>query len=155
MFSKIQFGLAAGAVALSLGVGMAYAALSGDAAVAARIACMKGHMAGMGVMVPMFKGEKPYDAATVQDTITKIMDAPCANWAEFWPKDSMTSATLKTHALEAIWTDPKGFEAAGNDYYNAEQALLATKDEASFKAAFPAVGKGCGGCHEKFRAPMQ
>jgi cytochrome c556 len=154
MFSKIQFGLVIGTTTLLLGAGLAFAALSGDAAITARIACMKGHKAGMGVMVPMFKGEKPYDAATVQDTITKIMDAPCASWAEFWPKDSMTSTALKTHALEAIWTDPKGFDAVGNTYYNAEQAVLATKDEAGFKAAFPALGAGCGGCHEKFRAPL-
>jgi cytochrome c556 len=82
------------------------------------------------------------------------MGTACANWAEFWPADAKTSKTLKTHALEAIWTDPKGFEAAGGFYYNAEQALLATKDEASFKAKFGDLGKGCGGCHEKFRAPM-
>ena len=28
-------------------------------------------------------------------------------------------------------------------------------DLASFKAGFPAVGDGCKGCHEKFRAPLQ
>jgi cytochrome c556 len=153
MFSKLQFGLMAGALALSVGAGVAYAALSGDEAITARKGCMKEHKAGMGVMVPMFKGENPYDTATVTATIGK-MDAACANWAEYWPKDSMTSTTQKTHALEAIWTDPKGFEAVGNTYYNAEQAVLATKDEAGFKAAFPALGAGCGGCHEKFRASM-
>jgi len=155
MFSKNKFGLIAGVLALSVAAGVAYAALSGDDAITARKACMKGHLAGMQIMVPMFKGEKPYDAAMVHEAITKKFDEPCAKWAEFWPKDSMTSTTQKTHALEAIWTDVKGFEKVGGDFYNAEQALLATKDEAGFKAAFPAVGKGCGGCHEKFRAPME
>ncbi len=154
MVSKLQFGLMAGVLALSLGAGVAYAALSGDDAITARKACMKANGAGMGVMVPMIKGEKPYDAAAVHDALTKMGDA-CAKWTEFWPEDSKTSATVKTHALEAIWTDPKGFEAAGNTYYNAEQALLATTDEAGFKAKFGDLGKGCGGCHEKFRAPLQ
>ncbi len=31
--------------------------------------------------------------------------------------------------------------------------VAATTDEAGFKAAFPAVGAACGGCHEKFRRP--
>jgi cytochrome c556 len=35
------------------------------------------------------------------------------------------------------------------------QALKATTDEAGFKAAFPAVGAGCQGCHEKFRRPKE
>jgi cytochrome c556 len=81
------------------------------------------------------------------------MEKAGANWNEFWPEDSKTSKTLKPRAAEAVWTDPKGFEAAGNAYYAAFTALKATKDEASFKAAFPALGKGCGGCHEKFRSP--
>ena len=154
MFSKLQFGLITGALALSIGAGMAYAALAGDDAITARRACMKANGAGMGVMVPMIKGEKPYDGAAVHDALTK-MGAACAKWTEFWPDDSKTSTTQKTHALDAIWTDPKGFEAAGNTYYQAEQALLATTDEAGFKAKFGDLGKGCGGCHEKFRAPLQ
>ena len=152
--SKKWLGVMGGLLALSLGAGVAYAALSGDDAITARKTCMKAHGAGFyKLMIPTFKGEKPYDAAAISDAIGK-MDAACANWGEFWPKDSMTSTTQKTHALEAIWTDPKGFDAAANAYYSAEQALLATKDEASFKAAFPALGKGCAGCHEKFRAPL-
>jgi cytochrome c556 len=114
---------------------------------------MKANGGGMKVLVPMFKGEAPYDAAAVSTALGKMGEA-CSKWGEFWPEDSKTSTTLKTHVLDAIWTDPKGFEAAGNAAYMAEQALLATKDEAGFKAAFPAVGKGCGGCHEKFRGPM-
>ncbi len=139
---------------MGLAAGAAFAAMSGDDVIKARKACMKGHMAGMGILVPMFKGEKPYDAASVAEAGRK-MDEFCANWADFWPKDSMTSTTETTHALEAIWSDPKGFEKAGGDFYNAEQAVLATKDEASFKAAFPALGAGCGGCHEKFRGAMK
>jgi cytochrome c556 len=105
-------------------------------------------------MVPMIKGDKPYDAAAVQ-TALGTMQAACADWNNFWPADSMAVEGMKTHAKPEIWSDPKGFEAAGGAYYNAEVALLATKDEAGFKAAFPALGAGCGGCHEKFRGPME
>jgi cytochrome c556 len=49
----------------------------------------------------------------------------------------------------------EGFKAAGEKAGAAVVALAATTDEAGFKAAFPAVGEGCKGCHEKFRRPKE
>ena len=152
MISKISKGFMAGAIILAVGAGAAYAALSGDEAITARQACMKANGKMMGTMVPMIKGEKPYDAAAVKAALGES-EAACAKWGEFWPADSATSKTLKTRALPAIWTDPKGFEAAGGADYKAFTELAATTDEAGFKAKFPALGAACGGCHEKFRAP--
>ncbi len=152
MISKFSLGILATAVTLVLGSSLVFA--GGDDTIKARQACMKANGAGMGVMVPIIKGEKPYDAAAVGAALG-AMDKACADWANFWSADSMTSTTLKTHALDAIWKDPKGFEAAGGTYYTAFTALKATKDEAGFKAAFGDLGKSCGGCHEKFRGPMQ
>jgi cytochrome c556 len=152
MIAKVSKGFMAGAVILAVGAGAAYAALSGDDAIKARQACMKANGAGMGVMVPMIKGEKPYDAAAVQAALA-ASEAACAKWPEFWAADSKTSTALKTRALDAIWTDSKTFEEKGNAEYAAFTALKATKDEAGFKAAFPALGAACGACHEKFRAP--
>jgi cytochrome c556 len=149
MISKISLGVVAGAVSLVIGSGFAFA--GGDDAIKARQACMKANGADMKVMVPMIKGEAPYDAAAVQATLA-ASETACAKWSEFWPEDSMTSTTVKTKALDAIWKDPKGFEAAGAAYYKAFTDLKATKDEAGFKAAFGAFGETCKGCHEKFRA---
>ena len=153
MISKLSLSLLTGAVALAVGAGIAYAALSGDDAIAARQACMKANATAMGTYVPIMKGEKPYDAAAVQAALAS-QETACAKWSEFWPADSMTSKTLKHRSLESVWSDAKGFEAAGGVYYTAFTALKATTDEAGFKAAFPAMGAGCGGCHEKFRAPQ-
>ena len=130
----------------------AYAALSGDDAIKARQACMKANGAAMGVFVPVLQGKKPYDNAAIQEALGK-MDAACANWNEFWPEDSKVGKSVKTRASDAIWSDPKGFEAASATYYQAFTALKATKDGAGFKAAFPALGASCKGCHEKFRGP--
>ena len=152
MISKITTGVMAGAMVLALGAGVAYAALAGDEAITARQTCMKASGKAMGTMVPMIKGEKPYDAAAIK-AVLDADGAACAKWAEFWPEDSKTSTALKTRALPAIWSDPKGFEAAGGTYYKAFTELAATTDEAGFKAKFPALGAACGGCHEKFRAP--
>ena len=63
------------------------------------------------------------------------------------------SDMVKTRAKPEIWTDAAGFEAAGGVWYKAYQTIKATTDEASFKAAFPALGESCKGCHEKFRRP--
>jgi cytochrome c556 len=150
--SKLFGGVAVAVVALAMTSGLAMA--GGDDSITARKACMKSHGAGMGVMAPMFKGEKPYDAAAVKAAL-ESMGKACEAWDTFWTEDSKTSTTQKTHAAETIWTDKAGFAAAGTNYYNAEQALLATKDEAGFKAAFPALGAACGACHKAYRTAME
>ena len=137
-------------VALGLGATLAYA--SADDSIKGRQACMKAHGASMGVMVPMIKGEKPYDNAAIQATLT-AEDAACADWAKWWGADTQKGETVETFAKAEIWTDAAGFEAAGGAWYKAFQAAKGSADEASFKATFPALGASCQGCHEKFRRP--
>jgi cytochrome c556 len=150
MKSKLSTYLIALSVLGTIGVGVAMA--DAGSAIVARQACMKANISGMKVLVPMVKGEKPYDGAEVQNALG-AMDAACSDWANFWPADSMAQTPLKHRSAEAIWKDPKGFADASASYYTAFTALKATKDEAGFKAAFGDLGKGCGGCHEKFRSP--
>ena len=155
MFSRLQFGLMAGVLALSVGTGVALAAMSADDAIKARKACMKmGHGGVMGVAVPIMKGEKPFDAAALK-TAYDAEDAACKDYSSLWGVDTQKGDKEMTHAKAEIWSDPKGFEAAGGAWYQAAQAVRATTDEASFKAAFPALGKSCQSCHEKFRAPLE
>lgn len=137
---------------LGLGASIGVAHADADATIKARQACMKSNGAMMGVMVPMIKGEKPYDAAAIEAVIKPMNDA-CADWANFWTEESMKGSSAETWAKPEIWSDKAGFEAAGGEAYKAMEALRAAKDEASFKAAFPAVGASCQGCHEKFRRP--
>ena len=136
-----------------LGLG-ASAVLAGaaDDAIKGRQGCMKAHGASMGVMVPMMKGEKPYDNAAIQASLDAY-DPACAGWDTWWGADTQKGETVETYAKAEIWTDPKGFTDAGGKWYEAFKVLKATADEASFKAAFPAMGAGCQGCHEKFRRP--
>ncbi len=146
--------LTLGALAL-IGAGlMATGAFAGagDDAVKGRQACMKAHGASMGVFVPIMKGEKPFDKAAVAAAFA-AEDAACADWAKYWAPGLEKGETLETFAKPEIWTDMKGFEAAGGAWYNAAQAVKAAGDEAAFKAAFPAFGDSCKGCHEKFRRP--
>lgn len=145
--------MAGSALVLGLGISLAFAAA--DDAIKARQNCMKnGNGAMMGVMVPMFKGEKPYDAEAIKAAIAKDGEH-CSGWATFWGADTQKGETVETYAKPEIWTDPAGFEAAGAAYVKGLTALSATTDEAGFKAAFPALGSACQGCHEKFRRPKE
>jgi cytochrome c556 len=148
MMSKVIGSLA---VAATLALGLSTAAMADAAkAIEARETCMKANGAMMKVMVPMIKGEAAYDKAAIDDAIAKSQ-AACAGWADWWGEDTKPGGALKTEAKLEIWSDPKGFEAAGMEYVKAEQAVKAAADEAAFKAAFPALGKSCQSCHEKYR----
>mgnify|MGYP006266761221 CR=1 FL=1 len=148
MMSKISVGLFS-AAALALGLCSA-AMADAKASIEARQACMKANGGMMKVMVPIIKGQKPYDKAAIDAAIAASQKA-CGGWADWWGDDTKPGGAVKTEAKAEIWSDPKGFEAAGAAYVKAEAAVMASTDEASFKAAFPALGKSCQGCHEKFR----
>jgi cytochrome c556 len=126
---------------------------SADDTIKARQACMKANGALMAVSVPVMKGEKPYDAAAIAAAFD-VQGKACADWANFWSEESITgTGTVEHFAKPEILTDKAGFEKVSAASYTALQALKATTDEASFKAAFGAVGAGCKGCHEAFRRP--
>jgi len=148
--SKLKVGLIAGILALTVGGSVAWSVMSADDAIKARQACMKmGHGGVMKVAVPIMKGEKPFDAAALKAAYD-AEDAACKDWDAFWAPDTQ-KGTVKTEALPAIWTDKAGFDAASKNWYDAAMKLRAATDEASFKAAFPAVGNACGDCHKKYR----
>ena len=148
MVSKISVGLFTAAV---VALGLSSSAMAdAKASIEAREACMKANGGMMKVMVPIIKGQKAYDKAAIDAAIANAQKA-CGGWADWWGEDTKPGGAVKTEAKAEIWSDPAGFEAAGKAYMTAEAAVLASTDEASFKAAFPALGKSCQGCHEKFR----
>ena len=141
------------AAAGALMLGFASAAMAEMGPVEARQACMKANGKMMGVMVPMMKGEAAFDKAAIDAALAAEAEA-CAGWANWWGEDTKPGVSkVETYAKEEIWTDKAGFEAAGMAYVKANEAVKAAMDEASFKAAFPALGASCQGCHEKFRRP--
>jgi cytochrome c556 len=140
------------AAALLLGAGVVSASADATTSIQARQACMKANGGVMAVAVPIMKGEKAFDKAALDAAFAKEKEA-CAGWADWWGDDTKPGGATETWAKEEIWTDKAGFEAAGGAYVKAATAVAAAADEASFKAAFPALGASCQGCHEKFRRP--
>src|SRR3954466_14603754 len=114
---------------------------------------MKGNGKNLGgVLAPMFKGEKPYDQAAVDAALTQLDDT-----AKKLP--TLFPASVKDAKWEGdyspspkIWEDKAGFDAKIASFAKAvTDAKASVKDLDTLKAAFPAVGKSCGGCHETYR----
>lgn len=146
----------AAALAIAIGLATAGAGLaagSADDMIATRQTEMKTNMKAMKVLVSMLKGETPYDNALVQDAAKSIRGAAAGSRASAaWDAASQTGFTMKTGAKPEIWTDAAGFAAAWTSFDTAVASLEATQDQAGLKAAFPALGAACKGCHEKYRA---
>lgn len=148
----MKFARTMAVAAVTFGAGSTLALADADEAIAGRQGCMKAHAASMKVMVPMMKGEAAFDAAAIQAALANE-DAKCAGWNDWWGEDTQQGETLKTRAKPEVWTDMEGFEAAGGVWFEAYTAVKAAGTEADFKAAFPALGASCSGCHEKYQAP--
>jgi cytochrome c556 len=116
-----------------------------------RQALMKSNGKEIGALAKMFKGEDPYDAAAVKAHADKIA-ANLEKVVTLFPEDNKQGPP-ETWAKTEIWSDMAGFKAAADNAYKAAEAVADTKDEAGFKAAMPALGEACGGCHKKYRRP--
>ena len=103
-------------------------------------------------VVAMFKGA-PFDLVLVQKALKTYSEAS-AKLPALFPEDSKTGGD--TEALPAIWENKADFDARlkklGTD---SASALLAIKDEASFKAIAPGVAQNCGGCHKLYRVKKE
>ena len=144
----------AGTLVLGLGASLAHA--SPDDSITARQTFMKTRAKALGPLVDIMKGDAPYDAAAVKAALKTINAAwDVAKTADPFAPDSAKGDKVETWAKPEIWSDPEGFKAASDADAKAMAALAASTDEASFRAAFTALGNSCGGCHEKYRRPKE
>jgi cytochrome c556 len=153
MLSKKLFkSVTVGALVLGFGITFAYAAA--DDQIKARQTEMKGNGKAIGALVAIMKGEAPYDAAVVKSSLDAMAAGDAAaGEAHAWDASSMEGATIETWAKPEIWAEGSDIGEKYQAWVDARAALAATTDVAGFKAAFPALGNACGGCHEKFRRP--
>ena len=145
--------LLAACLALALGAGFslnAAAQAKPEVLVKQRQAAMTLQGKYFGPLGAMAQGKAPYDAAVVArnagylEVLTKLP----------WDGFAASTQDLKSAALPEVWKDGAGFKAAQDKLQDEVGKLVAaTKggNEAAIKAQLGAVGKSCGGCHEKFR----
>ncbi len=125
--------------------------------VKARQAFMQIYSFNLGQLGAMAKGEAEYDAKLASASAMNLLAAAKMDNSAMWPAGSGNDNGAlkgKTRALPEIWsTYPKVAEKS-TDLKTALEALVkvAGTDLDGLKGAIGPVGKGCGGCHEDFRA---
>jgi cytochrome c556 len=138
----------AGALLLSVG-----AVVAQQDVVKSDQAVMKGTGRALGaVLAPMFKGEKPYDQAAVDEAL-KTLDDTAKKLPTMFPASTKgLKAEGDYSASPKIWEDAAGFKTKISDFATVvTEAKAKIKDADSLKTVFPTIGKACGGCHETFR----
>ena len=132
-------------VLAGIAIGVTGVAAQGDA-IAERKKLMKQNAQHTKAISAMAKGDAPFDAAAVNAAFTQ-WSTTAAQLPKLFPDNSKTG---DTRALPKIWDDRKGFDAQVAAFAKASAAR--PKDVDALKAAFPAVAKVCGDCHEGYRA---
>lgn len=145
---KIRNFLALGAIALGLAFS-AGAVVAQNDPVAERRALMKAVGDAGRAPAAMLKGEQPFNLAAVQ-TALKAMQAAGKASPALYPDNSKTGGD--TVALPKIWENKADFNAKlAKLETDAASGLAKITDEASFKASYPDILRGCGDCHRDYR----
>ena len=113
---------------------------------------MKATGRAMGGLAPMIKGEKPYDQAVVNTSLAQLEETAKKLPAMF--PDSIKGLKIEGDYSSSpkVWEDKAGFAAKIDSFAKAvTEAKAKIKDLDLLKAAVPAIGKECSGCHETFR----
>lgn len=136
--------IVAGLAAVAVGASLAYA--QNVDVIKQRREAMRAVAGASGPNFKMMKGEVPFDLAAVQKNLATIQEQAVKFKGQF-PDDSKTGG--ETDASPKIWQSKSEFNAAIDKWIaDAKTAAAAIKDEASFKANYPAFAAGCGGCHK-------
>ena len=117
-----------------------------------RIALMKSNGQQMGILAPIAKGEKDFDAAVVKTALEQLAkNAEMLDPATLFPEGSDMGA--ETTAAPAIWEMPDEFMAKIEKFRADTAAAVAAdpQDVGTFRAQFGTVASNCGGCHQTFR----
>jgi cytochrome c556 len=100
----------------------------------------------------MIKGEKPYDQAVVNASLTQLEETAKKLPAMF--PDSIKGLKIEGDYSSSpkVWEDKAGFAAKIESFAKVvAEAKGKITDLDSLKATMPAIGKECSGCHETFR----
>ncbi len=135
--------------ALVLGVGVAVAQQD---LVKTEQNIMKANGKNAGALAAMVKGDKPYDQATVDTAMAQFEDTAKKLPTLFPDSIKGLKADGDYSSSPKVWEDKAGFNEHIAGFTKAVSDYKGKiKDLDTLKAALPAIGKQCGGCHETFR----
>jgi len=120
--------------------------------VATRIQLMKDNGKSMAAFAQMAKGEKPYDQATVDSSLTKL-EAAAKKLPTLYPASTKDVQTEEKYtASSKVWENKADFEshiAKLGKVVADNKGKITSLD--TLKAAIPQFGDSCKGCHETYR----
>ena len=100
--------------------------------------------------------KKPSPDIAVIRTSTQVLTGLAPQINRWFPRGSGVESGAKTGALPAIWQQTAQFNNHAAQLTTAVRGLqraAASGDADQIKAAFPAVGGACKGCHDTFKGP--
>jgi cytochrome c556 len=105
-----------------------------------------------GVLSATVKGDKPYDQAAIEAALTQLEDST-KKMAALYPESTKGLKADSDYSASAkIWDNKADFDAHIATFAKAvTDAKGKVRDIDTLKAAMPAIGKGCSGCHETYR----
>jgi cytochrome c556 len=96
----------------------------------------------------MIKGERPFDAAKVQEIYAAFAE-DAKQMPTLFPDCSKTG--VKTTAAPAIWERMDDFRAVIAKFADDIKAAQGNTKDLALKANFQTIGKNCSNCHQTFR----
>ncbi len=140
-------------VAAVAAVGVATAADPPENVLKYRQNIMKSHIAHMGAIGAVVKGEVSYSGHVAAHA--RALQSTSLMLPDIFPEGSGGG---KSRAKAEIWQDRAKFDAAVKAFQTATNELVKAADSGDMTAlgaGLGGVGKACGGCHKPFRAKKQ
>lgn len=131
---------------------VAGAVVAQDDPIKARKDLMKRNGDAMRILVPMTRGEQPFNAEAALAALQVLaQDAQDFDHEKLFPAGSESGGDTK--AAPKIWEDRDGFVAAIEKFRTDSAAAVSAnpQDVAALQAAVGQVGQNCGACHEAYR----
>jgi cytochrome c556 len=129
-------------------------AQSPGATIEQRQAAMRTKGTAMRTVVPLARGDVPWNAAAAIPALESIL-ATARETPALFPAGTGPATGVRTRASPAIWERPAEFEASAKSLADAAEAMLAAaraNDEAAFRRGLGALSRPCASCHESFRS---
>ena len=101
-------------------------------------------------LVAMAQGKAPFSAEVVKRNAGFLDNLSRMPWDGFVP----STKDVQSHAKPDVFSNAAEFKQAATHLENETHKLYEVSqqgNEGSIKAQIGAVGKACGGCHDKFR----
>ena len=144
-----RLGAAVVSAGLILSSGAAYAEGDENPAVSYRASVMDAILWNSNYFFGMLTGKVEYDAEQAQMRAANIKALASMPWEAFGADTQGTASS----ALDTVWSDPEGFQAAAAAFLEAVNELEAAagEGESAAKLAGAKMGGTCSKCHDTYR----